>query len=1195
MNALLVKGSKLLTASSLSIAIMTSAQQASAAAMVPSQQPLFLTQGVEPNILVTLDDSGSMAFAYAPDSAQSERNRNYFKSNYFNPMYYSPTTEYKLPKKVTLVSGELKITEYDTPIFTAAWKNGFTKASTVNLSSNYAATVEYGRGADTETAADGRAHYYEYRPNNANCNKTKTDTDCYSKVNIPATAAAEKNFAIWYSFYRTRALATQTAANLAFYSLPENVRLTWQVLNNSTCNVMGSGSSSGNCNTNYLREFSGQHRANFFTWLEKLSVTGGTPLRQAMQRAGNFLSQTGINGPYAYSLGKQTNPEYACRPTYHILMTDGIWNSDSASVGNADNTNIATLPDGKSYTAIAPYKDGASNTVADLAFNYWRQDARTNIDNKIKPFISAANPTDSTKEYWDPRNNPSTWQNMTTFTLGLGLTSSLTSPAWGGSTFEGDYGKLADGSIAWPAASADSANNVYDLWHAAINSRGEFFSADSPEDMVSAFQTILTRIGDRNNSAARPAITAKLQESPSGDTLLRYAYQSSFDSSKNWAGDLIRYKLEEKFGITEKIKEWSAQEKLEVQDPDSRKIMIAGNSATNLVDFQWSNLNAAQRALLNRNPDSNNTVDALGEARLQFIRGKSNANFRNRVTRLGDIINSAPAVVANAQYLAYLANPIEFDSIPYEDFKNKVDTTSTTQGRKRLIYVGANDGMLHAFDEATGKEEFAFIPSTIFEKLNLLAGNSYKGSAHQFYVDGSPVVADTVIDGEWRTVLIGTFRAGGKGIFALDVTDPSKIKLLWEINLTTEVDMGHSMPKPTVARLHNGQWAVVTGNGYSSQDDKAALLIFNVKDGSLIRKLEVKGKEGIPNGLSTPKLADNNSDGVADYAYAGDLQGNMWRFDLLTKTTADVSLDSERLGRTSAVSGGKLVSAEKPENAKNFKVSFGGKPLFSAQASDNSSQAITAAPSIVRHPSSTGYIIVFGTGKYFQSSDAGADTSRAQTLYGIWDKQTKGQPASTTPSINRSKVGAEYTYLAEQTFTEEVNNATFTNEAGSSNNRNIRILSQNPLEWHDSTTGKGKYGWLLDFKVNTTLEGEMVVDDMVAIGQVLLAQTLTPNDDPCADGVSNWTYGINPATGGRLDFAVFDLARQGYVDSRSNYKKSDGTTVPVSGYQNDGMGGLIVTTTPEGQIQVCTSSSCETIDPGLESSGRQSWRIVEDY
>ena len=491
---------------------------------------------------------------------------------------------------------------------------------------------------------------------------------------------------------------------------------------------------------------------------------------------------------------------------------------------------------------------------------------------------------------------------MVTYTLGLGLTTSLTSPRWEGSTFSGGYNDIVAGNLSWPRASNNDPNNVYDLWHAAVNSRGEFFSADSPDQLVAAFQDILNRISGKDLPASRPAISSSLQEDDTGDKLTRFAYQTSFASDKNWAGDLTRYSLTTQDKATVQTKLWSAQSILDAMPNGGagRKIMMAGSGTSGLKEFTWGSLSADQKRQLNRDPDRNDVADTKGQDRVAFLRGdrsKENSdNFRTRNSILGDIINSSPATVGKAQYLTYLAQPIE----PSGNYSTFAEAQKTRAPR---VYVGANDGMLHGFD-TDGNETFAFIPSAVFEKLHKLTARGYQGGAHQFYVDGSPVVADAFFGGAWHTVLIGSLRAGGKGLFALDVTDPANIKLLWEIGVDQEPDLGYSFPKPTVARLHNGKWAVVTGNGYSSLNDKAALLIIDLETGAITRKLEVTGRTGVPNGLSSPRLADNNSDGVADYAYAGDLQGNLWRFDLIAgKVNRSVQPSQRRPGGSLELQG----------------------------------------------------------------------------------------------------------------------------------------------------------------------------------------------------------------------------------------------------------------------------------------------------
>jgi len=385
------------------------------------------------------------------------------------------------------------------------------------------------------------------------------------------------------------------------------------------------------------------------------------------------------------------------------------------------------------------------------------------------------------------------------------------------------------------------------------------------------------------------------------------------------------------------------------------------------------------------------------------------------------------------------------------------------------------------------------------------------------------------------------------------VTDPDNIRLLWEfddskITNTNAVKMGYSFSKPSIARLNTGRWAVVFGNGYEAQNHtngKAALFVLDAVNGTLLKSLEVAGTEGLANGLSTPKLSDYNADGIAEFAYAGDLQGNLWRFNLHAST------------------------------ANSFSVAYGGEPMFSAVSSSEARQHITAAPSLVRHPTGNGYLVIFGTGKYFEDSDKDGDKSMAQTLYGIWDRYTR--LTSEDISASNSAMPISRSNLVEQTIDTET---TATNQAGQS--LNARTISDNLIAWYDADGDVDKLGWRLDFR-RSALDGEMVVDDMTTLGRSLFLQTLVPNDDPCADGASNWTYAINPHSGGRLRHNALILT----PSSASN-------GVIPSGQQQPGEGGLTIAQKPDGNFEICTGTTCNDVRPDPASIGRQTWRIIED-
>ena len=1270
----------------------------SAAALDVSQQPLMLVDSVPPNLVFTLDDSGSMRWAFAPDAMGANdnavRNTRRSKSGSYNGMYYDPEIEYLVPVRLNS-DGSTASPGYTTS-FTNASHNGLQPTlGTSNLSTDYRvswnddinSTQNYGYGSSTNYAAPtgriynlaenpatdffvdvnlrngasttvttpGGVQYTIERTGNSSCRFTGagytnnsslcaqtsgggdrrarvdlrqrpvfayyyilnpgcaagTDNeDCYTLVEVGNTSGPggideRQNFANWYSFYRNRALATLSAATLAFNDLPPSIRFTWQSLGG--CTTLNSG----NCNNNRFRNYTPRHKSNFFEWMRNLQFDQSTPLRVSLDRAGKFLQTDAAwaanPNPFTSSGGNGatvTSPVLACRPSFHIMMTDGMWNGANGSPSGTlqpDHSSFA-LPDGSSYNGSrSPYADTTENTLADLAMHYWSTDLRPTIDNELKPFNRFTS-ISAEEQYWDPRNNPATWQHMVNFTVGLSLTSALDQAGleWTGSTFAGAaYQNLLSGSEDWPAAGVSSDNNVYDLWHTAINSRGEFFSADSPEALVRSFQDVLSRIAERNSTSGRPGVSSSVSlnaSDPDDLSITNRIFESSYDSTGGWSGDLIRKDVRRLPGGVVTIEEvWSAADEITAQGEGSRNILMGGGSGTSgLRSFSWTNLNAAQQAIFNLNPDGlSGTSDGRGAARVDYLRGNRSGegsaddDFRERNSLFGDIINSSPVTVGTAGNVPYLMDRIDGDRGEYLTYLRQ------TADRPELLYVGANDGMLHAIHtEDTGglkggQEAFAFIPSAVIPNLPVLTGQSYQGGEHRFFVDGSPVVRDVYIDGEWRTVLVGTLRAGGKSLFALDITDPgvdgSGVKLLWEIsNETADYgDLGYTFARPEIVRLHTGQWGVLLGNGYDSTNpdtavnDVAALFVIDISDGSLISQLTVDDGSGLPNGLSSVRGADNNSDGVVDYAYAGDLRGNLWRFDLVSTGTTSSSVDPFDRSLQSTIT------------PSTFKVAYGGQPMFRARYNNDSAlpQAITAIPSLVRHPTRLGYLVIVGTGKYFETSDAAPDTSKANSIYAVWDRYTRAQ--NTTAGDARANRGN----MEERVITTQAN-TTFTGEEGSTTSL-VRVISDGSVEWYNpgttpvqeaAETNVRRRGWYLDLKVGNTLNGELMVNEMLARGSTLLFGTNIPNEDPCADGLSSFIYGINAQTGARTQLPPFDYNRDGRIGRED--RTSAG--IPPSGIQIGAPGGVALT----GDGLVYGNDDVIGFFVPPNEQGRQSWQYL---
>ncbi|MFP5423567.1 MAG: pilus assembly protein [Gammaproteobacteria bacterium] len=1224
--------SKTLASSLIGILVLSSAN----AYATVSQSPLSLTVGVPPNMLLTLDDSGSMRWAFAPDNKSGLSTTRRAKSSTFNPIYYNPSANYRAPIIFNTAGNENQLAT----TFSNALVNGYNSArGNLNLSSDYKVSWTYvleenlnnsygynstsNRLAEnpasdfscfvtsltnrqTKTCAINAGKTIDIRRNNSGTGCTaKTDgwpdgtcaydnitgryTASWGRIGVPAyyyvydatkavgcttdndncyaltfvSAAEQQNFANWYSFYRNRGLATISAAALAFYDLSPAVRLTWQGLGRCTT---FDGSDNTYCKDNSFQAYSPEHKGQLYSWLQNINFSQSTFLPAAMKRAGEFFTTTTPWQKTPSGSGNTTQNTYACRASYHIMMTDGIWNEAVTAPSNfRDDASTFDLPDGlRSYTSRTPYYDSQNNTLADLAMHYWATDLRPGLDNELTAFIPFKS-GDATTDYWDPRNDPATWQHMVNFMMGLGLTEALSMPTipWEGSTHKGaGYNALTAGTASWPAASATGGDsNVYDLWHAALNSRGEFFSVDSPEAMVQAFDDILSRIADRKSTAAKPAINSGQVSEDENDlgTIKTVSYQTSYASDDNWSGDVKRFekKWNPQTNTFESSEIWSAKSK--VPGWQTREIKMAGSGNNGLTDFTWANAGTATTAgtlanLLSKDPENGNATDTRGQARLEFLRGNRSGEgttFRQRSTVLGDFYSSSPAVVSGPRNLVGFSNRLEGNTA-YSTF------VSAIADRTPRVYVGGNAGMLHGFNAKTGVEEFAFVPNAVFPKLNKLTGTNY---SHEYYVEGTPVVADVYDGTEWRTILVGTLKAGGKSVFALDVTIPGQEKLLWQfdensITATDAVKMGFSFSQPTIARLHTGTWGVVFGNGYESAGNtngKAALFVLDAMEGTVLKSLEVQGVNGVANGLSTPKLGDFNADGVADYAYAGDLQGNVWRFDLL------------RNGRDE---DNPFITTDDGETAiGDFEVSYGGNPLFRAVADNGTSrQTITSAPSLVRHPTGTGYLVIFGTGRFYETGDKDGDKSIAQTVYGVWDKETLGQNSG-NPNINRSS-------LQQQTF------VTQTSVTNGTDTRQGRVISDNAVRWQAAGGQPAQNGWYLNLKQS---DGEMVVENMSQLGRTIFFQSLVPNDDPCGDGASNWTYAINPFTGGKTPQNAFD-----YVPT------SDIGSPNVSGIRQDGEGGTTISQNSDGKFQLCTGQECVNIYPDPASLGRQSWRRIEE-
>ncbi len=851
--------------------------------------PLETGSTVDPNIMFLIDDSGSMQQGMMPDGLEDNANvgscsknggvsdtyagyslclynntgRAFLTSSHLNKMYYNPAVTYNAPTKADGNS-------FGDSNFTAARIDGYNSSSTtINLSNGYRAILA---SADSGTSSGatrnftvspgGNAVSAFYHTYTIGCSNSVYSDSCYTQVNITSTslAAQRTNFANWFSYYRTRMLASKAGISAAFHQQGTAMRVGYGGINNMGSKIDVNG-------------FSGTHRTAFFNWLFGVKAAGGTPLREALINAGEYFK---TEVPWRVTPTTASSALLECRQNYTILMTDGYYNDTDTGGEHDNNAGIAiTGPKGRSYTYApkSPFASTYNNTLADIAMNYWKTDLDSSWDASRK--LENTVPTSAL--------NPAFWQHMVTFGVGFGVQGSIN-----GTTA---FNAISSGAtINWPSNSTDPGK-IDDLLHASVNSRGGFFAASDPnafaQGMADTLSSIAERIGTSSNIAAT-AINSLQSESN--------LYQARYVAGE-WTGDLWAYDTDD---TTTPI--WKASDVMPA--PASRNLLFGAESGSALA-FLWSNLSAAEKTRLGN-------VSTV----LDYLRGDTSLEkrnpggiYRNRGKILGDLVNSSPELVEGPYDLSFH----RYTWTGANTYRAFIE--GAAKSRTPMLYVGGNDGMLHGFNADTGVEVFGYIPRAVMaampaDTVSVLKKYSEPNYSHRFSVDGSPVVADVYINGSWRSVLIGSQGRGGNGLFAIDVTEPSAItasKVLWD---KTFAELGLYLGTPQVTRTESGQWVVIAGYGYNNSTHQSGLLVIDIATGAIIKQLATgKGDATDRNGMSEVNLLDVDADGNTDWVYGGDLHGYVWKFDLSTTSTSTwkIAYSGQPLFQAKNGSGGRQM------------------------------------------------------------------------------------------------------------------------------------------------------------------------------------------------------------------------------------------------------------------------------------------------
>jgi hypothetical protein len=828
--------------------------------------------------------------------------------------------------------------------------------------------------------------------------------------------------------------------------------------------------------------------------LYRIDSRGQSNLRQALDQVGRYFHQSKNSalGPAPWFSAEQGG---ACQRSYAVLLSDGFWNGLFAGVGNADGNQGA------------PYADRWSDTLADVAMHYYLNDLAPGLEDSVP-----AQGCDMAAH-----------QHLVTHVLSFGVNGTIDRRDIDANSRPDKPGYGDDPCFAlpetphpsWPLPVPGVVTTADDLWHAAVNGRGLYLHADEPAALKTAMDRILEAIGTAVSSSG-----LAVGGTAADDAVV---YQALYRSD-DWSGEVLAFALGTDGRVDNRPENalWKAAPQLQPSETlhDQRRILTYGGPwrEPQGVPFRYDALSASQKQILGAGLANEEQAREL----LDFLRGREFPHLRRRSTLMGDVVHATPVLSG------------------------------------RTLFVGANDGMLHALDSQTGAERFAYVPSLLFDHLGALASPEY-ASRHRFYVDGPPYVGEVLVGPYQRcSYLVAGLGKGARGCYGLlvesrqreakgagygdyqirfsldDIGDgtaePSLASIiLWEYprpepaqdNMDNDGDglldedgegddaigyiLGQVYAVNANAARDNHRAVVIFGNGYNSDGGRAVLFVLDAASGRLVRKIDTGAGED--NGLSVPALIDVDLDRRVDYGYAGDLKGNLWKFDLTATDPAHWGVaygeDLDGDGVIDAAAGDRPL------------------PLFAAPG-----QSITGRPDVMAMagacaPGGAGYMVIFGTGCYLGLNDR-YDLS-LQSVYGIWDFGDDGDDSEhlgaivdrTSGLLSSGLVlaprqvaahlfleGGHYRQLNEWRVDYAAIEDPGDGDGRGANNGGGR-QAPDPKQWA---------GWFFDFPKApdpNALPGERVSSQVVIRDGRAVVLSFAPNQAPCDHGGVSWRYLLN--------------------------------------------------------------------------------------
>ncbi|GAB2894275.1 pilus assembly protein [Microbulbifer echini] len=1010
-----------------------------------SDVPLYSRGSAEPNIMFLLDSSGSMQKIIYPPSE-------YDTDAIDKPSCSSPLSDQGLDVRFAVSTSNGSV------IFSV---DGGSSWKTWNATSNcFDDKEKYRARLYANTNASNGAYFYTNDSNNYEAEVMGDFLNWYfSEETSLGSYVADKFLDEDGSPKRSKVDIRRTdvmkSAAKDLVSQLEDVRIGLMQFNGNDGGRMLQG----------LTSLTSDNRSSILNVIDEVGAEGNTPLAESFAGVGRYfitgyegqqLNYKDSNGDSEQDSGSKIFAGYSSGSKESTILDWGkVSKPDATASGGAiqyycQKSFMVALTDG------APTKD---NSVSNILYNFDTGSCSLNpggcTNDKMDDVIKALYDIDLRPDLKNPDNTPAI-NNITSYLIGF---------------------------------ANQGLSNSKVMKNAAHLGGGGVYSADNASQLQLTFNKIFKEVQAVTGSSSSVAFNSTVLDSGSA------IFAAEFHSGK-WNGNLSAWSLDSS-GKLAPSPTWQAASILDgVADVDTRVMLTYKDNKG--VPFTAAEVGTTDsdhtKDLTFYSYITNAVDDGRVSDRIDFLRGdRSNegneeGEFRERESRLGDIVNSTPAYVGAPN--AGWADASFSESESYAAFQVE------KKNRTPVVYVGANDGFLHGFNAAidvanssnAGGELIAYSPSILLsevydEGLHPLSSQYYD---HKFYVDGTPTVSDAYIDESWKTVLVGGLNAGGKGYYALNITDPETFSeenaesiVMWEFSDKDNENQGYSFSRPQIGRMANNEWAAIFGNGYNSKTGDAGIFIVYLdgSDASTSKYTYLstgKGSASNQNGMSTPAIIDSDLDGIIDRIYAGDLQGNMWAFDVSNTNSSMWSVE------------------------KNSTTGF-AEPLFTAAG-----EAITAPPLVVRNikdNESPGLLVSFGTGQYLVDTDT-ADTDEGG-FYAVSDNGTYGLV----------KENLEKRSLVTETLSD------------GSLRRKIDDKSVE-VDW---TT---KFGWYIPLQEGDNVNGgERVITRPSVQGYVLFFNTMIPSGQVCSAGGSGWLMSVDIWSGVAPEKEVFDGDGSGTIDS----------------------------------------------------------------